>query len=149
VLLAERDATRALAELTRSWRLWCDLGTPYEASCVRCLIGLAHRELGDEENALQELSAARETFQHLGASVDLRRTEALLPKKSGLAAGPLTDRELQVLRLVAGGLSNRLIAAKLKISEKTVARHLSNIFTKLDLPSRTAATAYAYERNLV
>jgi ATP/maltotriose-dependent transcriptional regulator MalT len=149
VLLSEGNAPAALAELTRSWSLWCELEAPYEAACVRCLLVLAHRELGDEESALQELNAARETFHHLGASVDLHRVETLLKKGAGQAAGPLTEREVQVLRLVASGLSNRAIAAKLKISEKTVARHLSNIFTKLDLSSRTAATAYAYERNLV
>ena len=149
VLLAEGNAPAALAQLTRSWSLWCELEAPYEAACVRYAIALAHRALRDEENALQELSAARETFQGLGASADIRRVEALLTNGTGQPAGPLTEREVQVLRLVATGMSNRGIAAKLKISEKTVARHLSNIFTKLDLPSRTAAAAYAYERNLV
>jgi DNA-binding NarL/FixJ family response regulator len=70
-------------------------------------------------------------------------------KAAGGSAGPLTGREVEILRLVASGATNRAIAGKLRISEKTVARHLSNIFTKLDLPSRAAATAYAYQHKLV
>jgi DNA-binding NarL/FixJ family response regulator len=116
---------------------------------VRLLIALACRNLGDEDNAIVELNAARQTFQQLGAAVELSRTEGFLSKEAKAASGPLTGRELQVLRLVAAGMTNRGIAGKLHISEKTVARHLSNIFTKLDLYSRTAAAAYAYEHNLV
>jgi len=101
------------------------------------------------DNAIVELNAARQTFRQLGAAVELSRTEGFLPKEAKPASGPLTGRELQVLRLVAAGMTNRGIAGKLHISEKTVARHLSNIFTKLDLYSRTAAAAYAYEHNLV
>ena len=114
------------------------------------LIALACRTLGDEENALPGARLRRaQTFQRLGAAVDLARVEALLSKGARKAAGPLTEREVQVLRLVASGMTNRGIAGKLNISEKTVARHLSNIFTKLDLSSRTAATAYAYDHDLV
>ena len=149
VLLAESKAREALAEFRQSCRLWCELEVPYEAARVRLLMALANRTLGDEEDALQELTAARQTFQRLGARIDLSRVESLLAKGSGKAAGPLTAREVQVLRLVAAGMTNRGIAGKLKISEKTVARHLSNIFTKLDLSSRTGAAAYAYEHNLV
>jgi DNA-binding NarL/FixJ family response regulator len=65
------------------------------------------------------------------------------------AAGGLSAREIQVLRLVAAGKTNRHIASQLFISERTVERHLSNIFNKLDLPSRAAATAYAYEHQLL
>ena len=149
VLLAEGNPREALAELRQSCNLWCELEVPYEAARVRLLMALANRTLGDEEDALQELTAARQTFQRLGARVDLLRVEVLLSECSGKAAGPLTERELQVLKLVAAGMSNRGIAGKLKISEKTVARHMSNIFTKLDLSSRTGAAAYAYEHNLV
>jgi DNA-binding NarL/FixJ family response regulator len=88
-------------------------------------------------------------FRRLGALVDLSRVEALIAKNASQRAGPLTDREVQVLRLIASGMTNRGIAGKLKISEKTVARHVSNIFTKLDLSSRSAATAYAYDHDLV
>ena len=105
--------------------------------------------MGDEERARLELIEARQAFESLGAAVDFARVETLLSSDGPRAAGPLTDREVQVLRLVATGMTNRGIAGKLKISEKTVARHLSNIFTKLDLSSRTAATAYAYHHGLV
>jgi DNA-binding NarL/FixJ family response regulator len=149
VLLAEGKAREALRELRQSWNLWCELQAPYEASRVRYLIALACLKLDDEENALSELTAARQTFQSLGAAVDLSRLETLLSRLGRKAEGPLTAREAQVLRLVASGITNRGIAGKLKISEKTVARHLSNIFTKLDLSSRTAATAYAYDNNLI
>jgi DNA-binding CsgD family transcriptional regulator len=149
VLLAEGKAREALAELRLSWSIWCELEAPYEASRVRFLIALACRRLGDEENASLELRAARQTFERLGAVGDLSRLEALLPQGKRKGAGPLTEREVQVLKLVASGMTNRGIAGKLFISEKTVARHLSNIFTKLDLSSRTAATAYAYHHNLV
>ena len=147
-LLAEGKARGALAELRQSWSLWSELQAPYEASRVGVLIAQACRMLGDEENALVELTAARQTFQRLGAAVDLARLDALLSERRG-GQGPLTAREVQVLKLVASGMTNRGIAGKLKISEKTVARHLSNIFTKLDLPSRTAAVAYAYGHNLI
>jgi len=149
VLLAEGDARGALDAFRQSWSLWCDLQAPYEAARVRYRMGLAFNLLGDAQDAAVELEAARETFQRLGASVDLARVDALLPQEARKGDGPLTDRELEVLRLVASGITNRSIADKLHISEKTVARHLSNIFMKLDLNSRTAAAAYAYDHNLV
>jgi DNA-binding CsgD family transcriptional regulator len=149
VLLAEGDARGALDAFRQSWGLWCDLQAPYEAARVRYRMGLAFNLLGDAQDAAVELEAARETFQRLGASVDLARVDALLPQEARKGDGPLTDRELEVLRLVASGITNRSIAGKLHISEKTVARHVSNIFIKLDLNSRTAAAAYAYDHNLV
>jgi DNA-binding CsgD family transcriptional regulator len=148
VLLAEGNANAALAELRQSWSIWCELDAPYEAARVRILIAQACRELKDEENARLELAAARQTLQRLGATKDLSRLSAIWPGEFQ-RPGPLTEREVQVLRLVASGMTNRAIAGKLKISEKTVARHLSNIFTKLDLGSRTAAAAYAFDHNLV
>ncbi len=149
VLLAEGNARRATTELRHSWDHWCELQVPYEGARVRMLVGLASRALGDEEDACLELTAARQAFERLGATVDLARVETLLSKTPACAAGPLTDREVQVLKLVASGMTNRGIAGRLLISEKTVARHVSNIFTKLDLASRTAAAAYAYDHNLV
>jgi DNA-binding NarL/FixJ family response regulator len=125
------------------------LEVPYEAARVRLLIAQAYRKLGDEENALIELTAARQTFELMGAAVDLSRANALFEKNVRSPAGLLTEREVEVLRLVASGITNRRIAVKLKISEKTVARHVSNIFNKLGLSSRAAATAYAYEHALV
>jgi len=105
--------------------------------------------LGDDDAANLELAAARTVFQQLSATTDLAAVDALLRKTPRTASGPLTGRELQVLKLVAAGMTNKGIADKLGLSEKTVARHLSNIFIKLDLSSRAAATAYAYRHNLV
>jgi ATP/maltotriose-dependent transcriptional regulator MalT len=149
VLLAEGDPRSALIELRQSWSIWCELQAPYEAARVRLLIAQACRGLGDEANALLGLTAARQTFMELGAAVDLAQAEALLSKDGKRSAGPLSGRELEILRLVATGLTNRRIAERLHISDKTVARHVSNIFTKLDLSSRSAATAYAYDHKLV
>jgi DNA-binding NarL/FixJ family response regulator len=113
------------------------------------MIAQACRKMGDEENAILEFASARRTFEELGASVDLACLNAIVRDHTRKKNDPLTEREREVLRLVASGMTNRRIAQKLNISEKTVARHLSNMFTKLDLDSRTAATAYAYEHNLV
>ena len=147
VLLAENNPRAALSQLKQSWTIWLQLEAPYEAARVQVLIALTCRCLGEEENARQELTAARQQFQTLGAVADVSRVDQLLTASK--IAGPLTTREMQVLKLVASGITNRAIADKLHISEKTVARHLSNIFTKLDLTSRTAATAYAYDHNLI
>jgi DNA-binding NarL/FixJ family response regulator len=148
VSLAADDAKTALPALRQSWITWSELEAPYEAARVRVLLALAYRELGDHDAAEMELDAACQTFQRLGAAPALACVEALAQIKSP-TAGSLTEREVQVLKLVASGRTNRAIASKLGISEKTVARHLSNIFNKLDLSSRTAATAYAYQKQLV
>jgi ATP/maltotriose-dependent transcriptional regulator MalT len=148
VLLGEGDARAALEPLRRSWMAWQEIEAPYEAARVRVLIGLCCRALGDADSAEMELDAARCVFEQLGAAPDLARVRAL-SRKVARAAGGLTAREVEVLRLVAAGKTNRAIAAELFISEKTVARHLSNIFTKLGLWSRAAATAYAYEHDLL
>jgi DNA-binding NarL/FixJ family response regulator len=148
VLLAEGDPRAALAALRASWTAWHALDAPYEAARARVLIGLACRELGDTDSAAMELDAARDVFEKLGALPDLARLKAL----DGDAAAPvggLTAREIEVLRLVAAGKTNRAVAEDLVISEKTVARHLSNIFDKLGVSSRAAATAYAYEHDLI
>lgn len=148
VSLAEGDGKAALAALRQSWTTWCELEAPYEAARVRVLMALAYRGLGDQDAADLELDAACQVFQQLGAASALASVEVLARKKLP-AAGSLTEREVQVLKLVASGRTNRAIASKLGISEKTVARHLSNIFNKLDLSSRAAATAYAYQKQLV
>jgi len=145
LLIAENDARQALDVLRRAWASWRDLDAPYEAARVRVLVALACRALGDEDGAEMELDAARATFELLGAAVDLARVQALLRTTELPARDGLTGREVQVLTLVATGRTNRAIAGELFISEKTVARHVSNIFTKLGLSSRAAATAYAYE----
>ena len=115
----------------------------------RVLIGLACRELGDEDTGAMELDAARRTLAQLGAAPDLARVEALSKTATTSVPGGLTAREVEILRLLAAGRTNRAIAATLVISEKTVARHVSNIFSKLGLSSRSAATAYAYQQGLV
>jgi DNA-binding NarL/FixJ family response regulator len=128
---------------------WHRLEAPYEAARARVLIGCACRALGDEDTAAMEFDAARSVFEHLGAAPDLTRVDALLRHGPRGAAHGLTPRELEVLRQVAAGETNKAIAAELFISERTVERHVSNIFSKLCISSRAAATAYAYEHDLV
>lgn len=149
VLLAEGQARAAVEPLRRARTVWQELGVPYEAGRVRALMGLACRALGDEESAEMELEAACRAFRQLGAAPDLARAETLLRRTAEQAVGGLTAREVEVLRLVASGKTNRAIGDELIISEKTVARHLSNIFTKLGVSSRVAATAYAYDHDLI
>ena len=149
VLLAEGDARGAVAALRRAWAGWRELEAPYDAARARVLLGLACRALGDEDGAAMELDAARSVFERLGAGPDLARVEQLATRTAPAAPGGLTARELEVLALVAGGRTNRAIAAELVISERTVATHVSSILTKLGLPSRSAATAYAYRHHLV
>ena len=145
VSLAEGDPTGALPHLRRAWKLWIDLGARFDAARARTRIGQAMRALGDEESALSELAVARRTFAELGAGPAQREVEALLVR--ALPNG-LTAREVEVLRLVAQGQSNPQIAAALFLSQKTVQRHLSNIFGKIGVTSRTAAGAYAFEHDL-
>ena len=149
--LAEGNARAALDALRAAWALWQELEAPYEAARARGRNGRARRQRGDAGTAGMELDASRCVFQQLGAAPDLARVETLSRKADAAAraAAGLTVREVQVLRLVAAGKTNRAIAADLLLSEKTVARHLANIFTKLCLSSRSAATAYAYEHGLV
>jgi DNA-binding CsgD family transcriptional regulator len=149
VRLAEGDGHAAMAQLRRAWAIWRDIEAPYEAARTRVLIGRACELLTDQEGAALEYDAATWVFRQLGAVTDLSRVERLALKSAPAPAGPLTAREREVLRHVAAGKSNRVIAADLLLSEKTVARHVSNILTKLGLASRSAATAYAYEHDLV
>ena len=149
VRLREGDAGGALASLRQAWHAWEELAAPYEAARTRTLLALACRALEDEDTAALELDSARETFVTLGAGPDLARVEALRASSPDRVSHGLTARELEVLRLVAAGKSNREIAAALVISEHTVARHLQNLFAKLDVSSRTAASAFAYEHDLV
>ena len=149
VLLTEDEARDAVVALRRAWQAWRELEAPYEAARVRVLVGLGCRTLGDEEAAAMELEAARTVFAQLGAAPDLARLEALAHREDAGKAHGLTERELQVLRLVATGATNHAIASQLFVAEKTVDRHVSNIFTKLGLSSRAAATAYAYQHRLL
>ncbi len=144
VELAAGEAGASLAFLRRAARLWQQLEAPYEVARARALVGLACRALGDDDTAAFELEAARGVFAGLGAAPDLARVESLMRPEPAPEAHGLTARELEVLRLVAGGKSNRQIAAELVLSEHTVARHLQNIFAKLGVSSRTAASAFAW-----
>jgi DNA-binding CsgD family transcriptional regulator len=139
----------ALVSLRDACRLWQELDAPYDAARTRVLIGLACRELGDADSAELELAAARTAFARLGAAPDLERVESLARREARAARHGLTPRELEVLRLVAAGKSNRQIAAALVLSEHTVARHMQNILGKLRVSSRTAAAAFAFEHDLV
>lgn len=147
VLLAEGDAAAACAVLRTAWTRWSELDAPYEAARTRVLIGTAYSRLGDAESAQLEWSGAQQLFQELDAVPDLARIERLA-RPAERTTG-LTSREEEVLALVAAGKTNREIAAELVISEHTARRHVQNIFTKLDLSSRAAATAFAYEHGLV
>jgi DNA-binding CsgD family transcriptional regulator len=149
VLIALGDPRAALVSLRRAWAAWQEIEVPYEAARVRVLIGRCCRALGDEDTADMEFDAARWVFEELGARPALARLESLSGSPTVAGTGGLTAREIEVLRLVAAGKTNRAIAAELFLSEKTVARHVSNIFIKLDLSSRSAATAYAYEHDLL
>lgn len=149
VLLAEGEAQAALPVLRSAWGAWRELEAPYEAGCVRVLIADACRAMGDIDAAEMELDAARLAFQDLGAAADLVRVEALTRKDPRPGPGGLTPREVEVLALVSTGSSNREISAELVISEHTVARHVQNIFAKLGVSSRTAASAFAHEHHLV
>jgi DNA-binding CsgD family transcriptional regulator len=147
--LAEGDARAALLALRRAWQVWQELEVPYEVARVRVLVGLACRALGDDDTAALELEAARGVFAQLGAEPDLARVDSLTRRAPSIDAHGLTLRELQVLRLVAAGETNKAIAAELVLSGRTVDRHVSNIFSKLGVSSRAAATAYAYKHQLV
>jgi DNA-binding CsgD family transcriptional regulator len=140
VELAAGDPATALTHLRRALHGWQDLAAPYEAARVRLLVATACSALGDEDSAALERDAARDVFAQLGAAA---------PGERSRDAHGLTARELQVLRLVAAGATNKAIAAELVLSERTIDRHVSNIFAKLRVPSRSAATAYAYEHRLL
>ena len=147
--LADGRAREAIAPLRRAAQEYRALEAPYEAARAQMLLGLACRALGDEDSAAMELDAAREAFARLGAAPDVARVGALARRGGTRETHGLTVRELEVLRLVAGGSSNREIAEALVISEHTVARHLQNIYAKLGVSSRTAASAFAYTHELV
>jgi DNA-binding NarL/FixJ family response regulator len=146
VALSAGDAAAALSLLRRERGVWERLGARYETARCRILLGRALRALGDEESAVTELSVARRTLAGLGATP--AEDEAATLIRPTLPRG-LTEREVEVLRLVAAGKTNPEIAAQLVLSEKTVGRHLSNIFNKIDVTTRTAAAAFAYENRLV
>jgi DNA-binding NarL/FixJ family response regulator len=148
VALAAADAPTALAALRRAAHAWRELDAPYEAAHARVLLGLACARLEDEDTARLELAAARDVFVRLGATPDVHRVDSLAAGPPAGGAHGLTARERQVLRLVAAGKSNRAIADELVISDHTVRRHLQNIFRKVGVSSRAAATAFAFRHDL-
>lgn len=144
VLLAEGDAQAALAYLRKAHGSWSELNASYQAGRARELIGVACFELMDAGTADLEFASAREVYEKLEAATDLARVEVLMGPRKAKATGVLSPREVEVLTSMASGNTNRIIAKELYISEKTVARHISNIFRKLEITSRGEAIAYAY-----
>jgi DNA-binding CsgD family transcriptional regulator len=154
VALAEGDARGAVDALRRAQDVWERVGAQYLSARIRLLLARAFRMLGDQDGATLELDAARKIFVQLGAAPDIRAAEQMVTHAT-TAAEPATDthglspRELEVLRLVASGKTNKTIAGELFLSEKTVDRHVSNILSKLNVSSRATATAWAYQHHLI
>ena len=147
--LAEADPNGALVSLRQALTSWQQLEAPYECARVRVMIASACTALGDEDTAALEREAARDIFERIGAGPDLAQLDSVDSGAAPIDSHGLTPRELEVLRLVAAGKSNREIAAELVISEHTVARHLQNIFAKIGVSSRTAASRFAFQLHLV
>ena len=150
MLLADDDPEAALASLRAACTSWQQLDAPYEAARCRRLLARAHVALGDTASARLEVEAARSAFARLGAEADLASLDDV-PRDADVAEAPdgLSPREVEVLRLVATGRTNQEVADVLCISDKTVGRHLSNVYRKIDVGTRAAATAYAFARGLV
>jgi DNA-binding CsgD family transcriptional regulator len=149
VLLAKGDGPAALKRLRQACRVWRHFGLPYEEGRSRLLVAQCCRLLGDEDTAALELGAARQIFILLAAGPDLTRTYAIFGETSPPSTHGLTKRELEVLRLLATGLTNRSIADELMVAVRTVDSHVSSIFTKLGVSSRAAATGFAHRHDLV
>jgi DNA-binding NarL/FixJ family response regulator len=154
VALADGDARGAIDALRRAQGVWERVGAPYLGARIRLLLARAFRALGDEDGAALELDAAKRVFVQVGAAPDVRAAEHMAAPAT-TAAGPANDthglsaREVEVLRLVASGRTNKVIAGELFLSEKTVDRHVSNIFAKLNVSSRAAATGWAYQHHIM
>ena len=148
--LAQGDIAGASTSLRQAWEIWRDLEMPYEEAQTCVLVAAVCEKRGDEDGRRLELETARRLFTQLAAEHCLARiAEQSERASSHQRIGPLSEREAQVLRLLAAGKTNRAIADELFISEKTVARHVSNIFDKLGVSSRTGATAWAFQHNLI
>ena len=149
IALVEGQAQAALAPLRCAFEQWQRLEAPYEAARVRVLIGQACRALGDEEAAALEHKAARSEFERLGAQPELVRLDASDLPGAPTPEHPLTARELQVLRLISSGRTNKEIASELCLSGRTIDRHVSNILSKLDVPTRAAAAVHAVQHKFL
>jgi len=148
ILVAGGEAEAAVTELREATVAWREVDAAYDLARTRVLLGRAYTELGQADAATMEFEAAHRAFVQLGAQPDLDRLAQLTRSAPAAAPAGLTGREVEVLALVATGKTNREIASDLSISEKTIARHVSNIFNKLGVSSRAAATAYAYQHDL-
>lgn len=149
IALAEGKPQEALGPLRRAFEAWTGIDAPHESARVRVLIGSACQRLGDAETTALEFAAARAVFEELGARPELIWLDRLATSSADPQAHPLSPREFDVLRLIASGFTNKTIAARLFVSERTIDRHVSNILTKLNVPSRAAATAWAYQHKLL
>jgi DNA-binding CsgD family transcriptional regulator len=149
VALAEGDAATALPLLRSAAQSWREMDAPYAVATLSVLIGMGCRSMGDEEAAQLEFGSARDTFARLGARPDLRRVETLLKPPQPVGSHGLSAREIEVLRLIAAGKTNHAIATELFLSERTVHRHVTNIFDKLGVRSRTAAASYGIQHHIV
>lgn len=149
VFYAKGEVHPALEQLQKAMKFWNSLNLPYESACTRELRGLVYNELNDKDNSEAELMAARWVYEQLGAMPDLERVNQLMNKENDPEIHGLSLRELQVLRLVASGKTNRSVADELFISERTVDRHVSNIFNKLGVSSRVEATAFALTNQML
>ena len=155
VRLAEGEPSAVLEPARRAFAIWQQIGAPYLAARLRVLLARACSALGDAEGARLELAGAHEVFERLGARPDLATVQAIEAGLRGrgttapVGGHGLSERELQVLRLVATGKTNKAVARELSLSEKTIDRHVSNIFGKLGVSARAAATAFAYEHKLI
>jgi DNA-binding CsgD family transcriptional regulator len=149
VALAEGDAATALPLLRSAAQWWREMEAPYAVAALSVLIGMGCRSMGDEEAAQLEFGSARDTFARLGARPDLRRVETLLKPPQPVGSHVLSAREIEVLRLIAAGKTNHAIATELFLSERTVHRHVTNIFDKLGVRSRTAAASYGIQHHIV
>ncbi len=154
VLLAEGDARGAIDPLRRAQDVWRNAGAPYLGARVRVALARAFAALGDDDGAALERRAARKVFAELGATPDVAVVDSLSPvgppaAQVDVPAHRLSVRELEVLRLVTSGKTNKAIGRELFVSEKTIDRHVSNIFAKLDVSSRAAATAWAFKNGVL
>jgi DNA-binding CsgD family transcriptional regulator len=149
VLLADGDIEAASTSLRQACETWRELEMPYEDAHTRLLLAAICEKRGDQDSRRLEFETARRLFAQLNAVPWLARIAEQSESVSPQRIGSLSEREAQVLRLLAAGKTNRAIADELFISEKTVARHVSNIFDKLGVSSRSGATAWAFQHNLI
>jgi ATP/maltotriose-dependent transcriptional regulator MalT len=149
VQLARHESQAACVTLREALELWQTFDVPYEVATTRTLLGQALREVDDHEGAASSFAAAEALFEQIGAHLAAREARGSRDVAGQRLPAGLSAREVEVLRLIAAGRTNKEIASELFLSAKTVSRHLSNIFTKIGVSSRSAATAFAFEHDLV